>query len=525
MTAQSKNEFEIKLSGGAQDIARIRKWLVNAGAGRGNWHRLAYSYFDTPTGDLLRHGIHLQMCDASGRRRQCLRIVPKKRSTLPPLRSEAVLPISYAAERDGILDFDVLPANAQLQAILREHQTALTCRARLSVDRWAAIIEGQSAKLRVSTDDGTAERLNGAVVEGVCPIAEIRFAHLEGSPAPMFALARKAITASDGRLRLSVMSESERALKAGTIIFPGKAKKIILDTDGVASDALRMGLLASAVRMVAIAPSVHEMRMPEGARQLRIALRRFRSIERVFRRSAKSKEIRALAEQARDFARALGAARDWDVFLADTLPALEGEVSADGIDLIRKRAEALRAQAWDNAATEFRSREFSLFVFDLFKTAHLQTWRRRARLDLFDPVRDFAGSALDRRLAKAVTVGESLNYTEPEAGHPLRLQLKKLRYSAQIFRDLYPKEDRKPYFQAMSGLQDGFGALNDAVVAQRLAEEAADGQGAIAIRAAGFIVGYRGEEARRGLTGIVAGWQTFSQMDPYWRQSVADEDY
>ena len=488
MSAHSNTELEFKLAGAPRDIARVRAWLEKAGAPGGCRERFVSTGYDTPDGDLARHSINMWVRRENGR---TIREVEVAQNASP-------LP--------GPVD-DILHQYRQTTAPTR----------RIVIDRWTTRITGTGATIDIFTDDGVAERLVNGEVVGRETIGEIDFRHISGNPRPIFVLARKMIKASGGRLRLSVLSKRERAENAGKAYIFGKAKKINLDTNGIASDALRAALHGSARRLSTIAPKVYDGRLPEAARQLRIALRRFRSVERAFRRAAKSKKLLLLSDRARTFAQILGAARDWDVFLTETLAEFDEQTASPGFLLLRQRAEALRAEAWERAAAAIGGQEFSLFVFEVMMLATLEDWRYGARFELFDPTQTFAARALERRLAKAMTVGESLTQVEPEAGHPLRLQIKKLRYAAQTFRDLYPKSARKPYFSAMSGLQDGFGRLNDAVVAQRLAHMAAIGQGPDAAQAAGVVIGYRSEEARRVLPEIMMRWQEFVAARPFWR--------
>ena len=69
----------------------------------------------------------------------------------------------------------------------------------------------------------------------------------------------------------------------------------------------------------------------------------------------------------------------------------------------------------------------------------------------------------------------------------------------------------------LSVLQDRFGAVNDAVVAQRLASIAAQEQGGAAIRAAGFVCGYHAAYANVAVREIAPLWREFSQLQPFWR--------
>jgi CHAD domain-containing protein len=252
---------------------------------------------------------------------------------------------------------------------------------------------------------------------------------------------------------------------------------------------------------------------------MRVVLRRLRAIERIYRRYLRSDEIAGLAARAKALANALGPARDWDVFLDETLPAaLEADYAPERLRELKARAEMKRAEGWAHAVRVISSPDFARFLIDLLAAGVLQDWRKGAKKKLARPVSEFAPAVLDRVLAKAFRVGEDVKgSTDLAARHPLRIALKKLRYPVQLFRDLYPKSLRKPYMSALSELQDAFGAVNDAVVAQHLADEAAKGGGEGAMRAAGFISGYKAAEAREAAKKIDAAFQAFEKMTPFWR--------
>ena len=87
-----------------------------------------------------------------------------------------------------------------------------------------------------------------------------------------------------------------------------------------------------------------------------------------------------------------------------------------------------------------------------------------------------------------------------------------------MFRSLYPKETRQSYMAAMSWLQDSFGHINDATLAQSLADDAATGEGGGAMRAAGFIAGYKAAQAQAAAQKLEEDWAAFEAMVPFWRE-------
>lgn len=382
-------------------------------------------------------------------------------------------------------------------------------------DRWRAEFKYKTSLLEITVDLGMvwsgpeAER----PFEGA--IGEVRLAHISGDPADLFLVAR--LMLENVSLRLSAHSKRDAATlivsgrQFATPRFPPFSASVI---DGAAA-ILQRALINSTQRIIRLQTLILDARAPEGVHKLRVELRRLRAVEQVFRRAAKCPPLQRLAHRARDIARALGPARDWDVFLDQTLPAIaENRYAVNGFARLKASAHAYRAMAWADASAQIADPEFSSFALDLLATAHLQPWRTK-ELDL--PAQNFGASALDRAVSKTCDVARGINPADPASFHALRLALKKLRYGVQLFRGIYPKAVRKPYMRAMAALQDASGVLNDAIVAQKLANTAAAGEGPEAMRAAGFICGYYAARAEAAAKEIDGAWTMFEKNQPFWR--------
>jgi len=255
--------------------------------------------------------------------------------------------------------------------------------------------------------------------------------------------------------------------------------------------------------------------------QMRVALRRLRATERMFRRLLRGREIERLAAEAKRIAGALGPARDWDVFVSETLRAAQAsDYAPSALNQLKAKANAERAGAWASAVEDVSSPRFTHFLLDLLEAGALQRWRHGADRKMERPLAALAPRALDRALKKALKAANLKPAGNDLAAlHPLRIALKKLRYPAQLFKGLYAKEARKDYMAALSALQGKLGTINDAVTAQRLADAAAASGGEDLMRAAGFVSGYRAAEAQNAAKEIDAALSAFEKMDPFWRKT------
>ncbi|MEE2690325.1 MAG: CHAD domain-containing protein [Pseudomonadota bacterium] len=507
--AHSGQELEIKLTGAPADVAALRRSpLFREGAANGGgWERLVTTYYDSGDGRLEKAGASLRLREEAGRRIQTMKL--SSSGAFGRLEEERAL-----AEDEA---FPYIPYTDEFAALLAHAGRDLEPAARTVTDRYSVVIVTGGAKIEAAFDIGRAECWRGGTPFAAAPLAEAELELLAGDPKALFKTARKCLKANDGRLRLSIASKAEQARRlADPFVAVRPEAGLTLDAAGTTGAALAASLTQCAKRMIDCAPAIVDLRAPEGVHQMRVALRRFRALERIFRKAADDARLEKLAADARKWARLLGAARDWDVFLAETLPeSLPGGYAAGGLNALRTRAEALRAEAWDRVARKVAGARFSLFALGLLEAAHRIGAARSPELD--ENIRAFAARALDWRLDKARLVAAGIESASPAARHPLRIELKKLRYAAQTFRSLYDKGGRKAYMGAMSRMQDAFGALNDAVMAQELANEAALGQGREAARAAGFLAGWRAGEAEARASEVGEDWRAFAALEPFWR--------
>ena len=218
---------------------------------------------------------------------------------------------------------------------------------------------------------------------------------------------------SRGALRVSTASRSASALAA--LGKPVKLQKIATSKKNSASETLHAALSANIEDMTAFLPMVVDQRSPAGLQKMRVALRRFRSLEQLFRNSGKRPALRALNKEAAVFARRLGVARDWDVFVDQTLVATSsGGAAPDGFSKLHKGAEKHRMEAWQEAADMLASKRFSNFV--------LATLECNAKIGRTEnpssdkAIAEYASAMLDLFYEKACACAVDLSEKPPSAG-------------------------------------------------------------------------------------------------------------
>ena len=140
-------------------------------------------------------------------------------------------------------------------------------------------------------------------------------------------------------------------------------------TDAAVATALRDGLTLLRARLdapdLADATTIHE---------LRVALRRVRTVLAVVARAAPTDAVAALRAATGGLADVIGEARDWDVFVTETLARHAPDPGTDGHAALVAVAEALRQAAHRRLADYRAGRETA----NVLKT--VRAFRRRPAL-------------------------------------------------------------------------------------------------------------------------------------------------
>lgn len=460
--AHSKTEFELKLVGPARDVAAapgLRLFEPMAVA-PGAWDRLISTYLDSRDFRLKAAGISLRIREEAG-----LRTLTAKKSTTggaSVLRLETERPLAPGEE-------NFLTGVAEIDEIIGPGAEGLSPIARTITDRWSRLVDFEGARIEVSAEIGRAGNL--ASGGPATPLAEVELELMKGDAAALFALARMLIDEFDGRLRPGLQSKLGRALGGSPPL--SKTPRLTIAATAVAGDILTGALQQIAARIIEAAALVVESHDSDAARRLRVALRRLRALERVFKNAIDGDALKAIAANARTISRKIGALRDLEVFIEESLPL--ARIDAASLAPWRTSLESRLATQWNDATLLLSDRSFSAYSLDILSAALLEPWRTAPNPPLLTPARLYADEMLEKRWRRLVDAGAAIDFGAPRTLHPLRLKLKKFRYAAQFFRDLYPAKARKPFFAAMSALQNAFGAVNDAVVAQKSPQARARG--------------------------------------------------
>lgn len=250
---------------------------------------------------------------------------------------------------------------------------------------------------------------------------------------------------------------------------------------------------------------------PRGVHQSRVAIRRLRSLLKLFRPVVDGPGWREWDAQLRDLAQALGAARDWDVFLQGigpgTLAALDGDPR---IKRLLGAATAQRDAAYAALAAFLTGPEFRRTIW-----LGLQLGQIRPTAMVDQPLAPFAAKLLRKRWKRLKAAGDGMDELDSNALHEMRLDAKRLRYAAEPFAAIWPGRAAKRFSKRLAALQEALGLANDATVARHLAMRL-EGRGAGGF-AIGAVTGFASGRAEGSRIAAIAAWKALRKAGPFWK--------
>ncbi len=252
----------------------------------------------------------------------------------------------------------------------------------------------------------------------------------------------------------------------------------------------------------------------EYVHQMRVAIRRLRSALRLFTAVVPAEAVRPFDDELRWLGGQLGQARDWDVFVEETLPPRLAEFPAHaGLAELARRAGATRLEKREAARSALRSIRCRRLLADLRAWIAREAWREEGGARLDKAAVTLAAKLLSRRHRALRKRGRRLPLLPPPRRHRARIAAKKLRYAVEFFLPLFPGEPGKGYAKRLSDLQDLLGALNDAAVTRRLLDELGpDTPAAILV---GEVVDIAAADS---LARLDEAWGQFRRYRPFWEE-------
>ena len=210
---------------------------------------------------------------------------------------------------------------------------------------------------------------------------------------------------------------------------------------------------------------------PKGIHQTRVAIRRLRAALRAFKAVLPYEGRKAFNGELRWFQQRTGPARDWHVFVDETLPRLKPrDVSAQEMAVLRKLAAQVGRARAEEASQLLQSKRYTRLLLRFGRWIAELYEDNRAEV-LQDPVLAFARTTLRKTHRDLFKELERARPGVMEDMHKVRLRGKKARYAAEFFAALFEGDETQTYVETVEDLQDRLGAANDASVARLLVAE------------------------------------------------------
>lgn len=504
-------EIELKLAGSPESLDKLRgaDLIARHARNQGVTRRLDAVYYDTPDRLLDRNGLSLRVRRSGKRHVQTL----KRSGSGDPLARdewEVALP-------DGTLDLSLLPLAeiGEPLAGLSEGQLASVFATRIR--RRVRRLDYAGALIEIAFDDGTIE-----AGETSLPVSEVELELKEGEAAALYELGLAMLDVAP--LQVATQSKSERGYGLSSARLPRavKAKPVEIAAHDNADAAIAAILGNTYRQLLANLAPVARRSGPEGVHQMRVALRRLRSALSVLKREVASPAFEPIGREAKRLGHVLGPARNWDVFITQTVPDIEAEGLGDaGLPALRKAAEPFQAASYAAIAERLANPQTSRFLLSFGALIERRGWRNGLASEtmtvLAEPAADFGGRVLARAHRQALKRGRGFGRLQPEARHRLRLALKKLRYTAEFFLPLYDGAAARKYLARLSLLQDALGLANDAATTQHLLAELRDGKAVAGLHfAAGAMHGWQCRHTIGGSRKLKRRWRKFEAASPFW---------
>ncbi|MET3821475.1 CHAD domain-containing protein [Burkholderia sp. PvR073] len=288
----------------------------------------------------------------------------------------------------------------------------------------------------------------------------------------LFAAARELSGAWPAFVQLTSVIDRACAGEPG-IAGPVKAK--IVDLTGIRTQRTALFALSGdiAAQWLGNEGGVLDRDDPEFVHQMRVALRRLRTLMRFFPRFADDQWQETFGVDLRWLASLLGTVRDWDVFSTESLPAL---IAADGgsadwngtLDAARAQAMAARIEL-RQALHSARYARLTLGWLEWLSTLALPP---AAGDDDAPSLRRHATKRV-RRLFGHLYASPSLTSLDTAARHQVRIDAKRLRYALEFFASLASRRTRNETVKTLARVQSVLGEANDTMVAQHHLEQLA----------------------------------------------------
>jgi triphosphatase len=461
-----RTERELKFSLAAADVDKVKS-LAQLARLRRHATPLVSTYFDSTNLALENGRMSLRV------RREGDRIVQTLKRQMTP-SSGFFVRTEYETECVGPepdLEYVRRHCPARLRKELNGPLKPVFC---VDLHRTEWPISWKGSQVSVSLDEGIIR--GGAKSE---PVYELEVELHHGNVEAVFDVARR--IARFVPLRLEVASKSERGygLIRDAAVGAEKAHSTRLDRDLTAAAGFQLIASLCIHHFAANERVFLASHLSEPLHQMRVAIRRLRSLISFFEELFSKSERATLRAEIRQVFEKLGEARDLDIVL-EALEKNEAQQHSLALPDIRRKRQA----AYARVLAMLSSRSFCLRMLDLLAFIECGAWTKTkncARRTHGKQKLLVGAAVILGRQWKQLCKYENVSHLGAKKRHRFRIRAKSFRYACEFFGDLFAgskrRHRRNGLLDSLGTLQDDLGDLNDLASVHRLLDQTAKADG------------------------------------------------
>lgn len=511
-------EVELKLELLAPvQLSDVVAALGDSVLGQSTRKQLTNTYFDTADGRLHARHMALRIRESNGRLTQTLKLGGEIKTLQQRTEWECHVD-QLVPDLERIDDKEV---RARIGLVFKEGLQPIftTNFERDAIDiAWPPGRVGQS-QIELALDRGRV-----MVGEGHAPIHEIELELKDGATRHLFDLAAHLSQSLPLRPGYGSKSDLGYRLYRGLPPQAVRAAPPALDKSLPVIEALPLMLREVCGQWIANFAPALDGRDPAGVHQLRVALRRLRSLITIFGPWFVPAAAREWQAVLRAQLRGLSQARQLDVFIEDTLLPLvallpEEPALGEVLEIARER----RGRVYQDLRQLLDDPAAGRYPLDCLCWIEQGAWRIHAAPAEPQLLGEAARQILDKRYRKIIKRGQGFDHMPMEQRHELRLTLKKLRYAVDFLAPLFDTDPVRR--RALKKLQNELGQANDlnesrAVLAY-LSEGRMKSSKSLALaKVDGIVAGWGLERLAKQEVRTAKAWQHFRKTPLFWEQQA-----
>jgi triphosphatase len=505
-------QVELKLTSTPDEMPHLKQSLLEmAGEGHATCRKSFDTYYDTADDELRRKGFVLLVGKRDSDHIQ--QVSTKEAWGMTPLvagRWEDVIegdrPNPWAPNGGAHLPIGLDYAELRARFTTRVRRTLFTLKPDASTQIEGALEEGE-----IRTSDG----------KSVEPISDVELLLKEGDPPALYGTALRLLDIAP--LRLEIRSRAERGyrlLNGGTEAPQSQAAPLPNFKPDLTVDESLQRTGQNCLSTVLLCEAAATAGIPDGIHQMRLAIRRLRSVVAIMRQMLPLEQYQWVTQSLKWMAGVLGPARNWDVFSSGLLaPVRSVLLSGQELDEFCRVCEHERRSAHEGANAVIQSPQYTAALLKLSQWFASRSWRNQPVSEqsalLMAPIGTVVPTLIGRRYRRVKKSADGFAQLSLQQHHEFRIAVKKLRYTIEVFKDLFDSREVAQFIRLLKPLQDDLGYVNDVRVANELLTDLHIPNAGVA-RAAGIVLGWHDRGLAKTDRKLRKHVRRFRDARPFW---------